>query len=48
MLKESAMYLCENSSMPKEKMAEIYDKVSDSVKLSVRNENFYRDMIMTL
>ena len=45
MLKESAQYLCENSFMPKEKMQELYDKVSDNVKLSQRDENYYRNII---
>lgn len=45
MLKESALYLCENSAMSKTKMAEIYDKVSDSVKMSARSERYYRDII---
>ena len=45
MLKESALYLCENSAMPKKKMKEIYDKVADSVKMSARSETYYRDII---
>lgn len=45
MLKESALYLCENSAMPQTKMAEIYDKVADSVKLPVRSETYYRNVI---
>ena len=45
MLKESALYLCENSAMSQTKMAEIYDKVADSVKLPVRSETYYRDII---
>lgn len=45
MLKESALYLCENSAMPKDKMKEIYDKVSDNVKMSVRSDTFYHDAI---
>ena len=45
MLKESALYLCENSAMPQSKMAEIYDKVADSVKLPVRNDTYYRNII---
>lgn len=45
MLKESALYLCNNSAMPKEKMQEIYDKVPQSAKMSVRSSTFYRDMI---
>lgn len=48
MLKESALYLCENSAMPKEKMKEIYDKVSDSVKMSVRSDTFYHDAIVNM
>ena len=48
MLKESALYLCENSAMSKEKMKEIYDKVSDSVKMSVRSNSFYHDAIMNI
>ena len=48
MLKESALYLCENSAMPKEKMKEIYDKVSDSVKTAVRSATFYHDTIMNI
>lgn len=45
MLKESALYLCEYSTMPKEKMQEIYDKVSDTVKTPVRSVTFYHDAI---
>ena len=45
MLKESALYLCENSAMPQTKMAEIYDKVADSVKMSARSETYYRNII---
>ena len=48
MLKESALYLCENSAMPKEKMTEIYDKVADSVKQPVRSETYYRNIIENL
>ena len=45
MLKESALYLCKNSAMPKEKMQEIYDKVADTVKIAVRDDNFYHQII---
>jgi cell division protease FtsH len=45
MLKESALYLCENSAMSKEKMKEIYDKVADTVKTSYRSKTFYHDTI---
>ncbi len=48
MLKESALYLCENSSMSKEKMKAIYDKVADSVKIAVRDDKFYRNAIMNM
>ena len=48
MLKESAIYLCENSAMPKDKMKEIYDKVSDTVKITARNEKFYHDAILNM
>lgn len=48
MLKEGALYLCENSAMPKDKMQEIYDKVADSVKNAVRSETFYHDAIMNM
>lgn len=48
MLKESALYLCEHSFMPKEKMMEIYDKVADSVKTTVRNDRYYHYCIETL
>ena len=48
MLKESALYLCENSAMPQDKMAEIYDKVADSVKLPVRSETYYRNIIKNI
>ena len=48
MLKESALYLCEHSFMPKEKMKEIYDKVADSVKTTVRNDRYYHYCIETL
>ena len=45
MLKASALYLCQNSAMPKEKMQEIYDKVADTAKIAVRNDNFYHNII---
>ena len=48
MLKESALYLCENSAMPQDKMAEIYDKVADSVKLPVRSETYYHNIIKNI
>lgn len=48
MLKESSLYLCENSAMPKHKMQEIYDKVADSVKNKVRSNTFYRDRIVDM
>ena len=48
MLKKSAIYLCENSAMPKDKMKEIYDKVSDTVKITGRNEKFYHDAILNM
>lgn len=48
MLKESAMYLCENSAMPKDKMKEIYDKVAESAKIAVRNDRYYHDKIANM
>ena len=45
MLKESSLYLCENSAMSKEKMQEIYDKVADTAKIAVRDDNFYHQII---
>ena len=48
MLKESAIYLCENSAMSKDKMREIYDKVADSAKIAVRNDTYYHDMIRNM
>ena len=45
MLKESALYLCENSAMPREKMQEIYDKVADTAKIAVRDDRFYHNKI---
>jgi cell division protease FtsH len=45
MLKQSALYLCNNSAMSKEKMKEIYDNVADDVKMSVRSDKFYHDSI---
>jgi cell division protease FtsH len=45
MLKESALYLCNNSAMPKEKMQELYDKVADNVKGTFRSGTYYRDKI---
>ena len=48
MLKESAIYLCENSAMPKDKMKEIYDKVADSAKIAVRSDRFYHDRILNM
>ena len=44
MLKESAKYLSVNSSMPKKKMKEIYNKVPLAVKNS-HNDSFYRDTL---
>ena len=38
----------ENSAMPKDKMKEIYDKVSDTVKITGRNEKFYHDAILNM
>ena len=48
MLKESALYLCDNSSMPKHKMQEIYDNVSQSVKKPVRSSTYYHDTIANM
>ena len=48
MLKQSALYLCENSAMPKEKMREIYDNVADDVKMAVRSDRFYHMKIEEL
>lgn len=48
MLKESATYLCDHSQMPKEKMQEIYDNVSDSVKLTQRDNDYYRNMVLNM
>lgn len=48
MLKESALYLCDNSAMSQKKMKEIYDRVSDSVKTNVRNNTFYHDIIANI
>lgn len=48
MLKQSALYLCENSAMTKEKMKEIYDNVADDVKMSGRSETFYHDIIANM
>ena len=31
--------------MSKEKMQEIYDKVADTAKIAVRNDNFYHQII---
>ena len=48
MLKESALYLCENSAMSKQKMQEIYDKVSETAKISARDDKFYHNMIANI
>lgn len=48
MLKESAQYLMDNSSMPKDKMKEIYDKVSDNLKCTAKINTTYRDMIANM
>lgn len=48
MLKESALYLCDNSAMPQKKMQEIYDKVSDTVKMTVRDEKYYHNVIANM
>jgi hypothetical protein len=48
MLKESALYLCENSAMPKNKMQEIYDKVADTAKITTRDDRYYHEIIENL
>ena len=48
MLKESALYLCENSAMPKNKMQEIYDKVADTAKITGRDDRYYHKIIENL
>ena len=45
MLKESALYLCDNSSMPKHVMQELMAKVPEKLKDNKRNEDFYRNKI---
>lgn len=45
MLKESALYLCENSSMPKEKMQEMFDLVPEEYRMATRDNNYYRNSI---
>ena len=46
MFSESAQYLFDNVSMPKEKMREIYERVSEKKrKKCLRNESFYRDRL---
>lgn len=45
MLKESSLYLCEHSSMPKKKMNEIYKKVDKNVRNITDKKSFYRDKI---
>ena len=44
MLKESAKYLSEHTEMPYKKMKEIYNKVSNSVKIQ-NNDRYYRECI---
>lgn len=49
MFKESSNYLFENVSMSKEKMREIYERVSDGKrKECVRDENYFRDKLKAL
>ena len=48
MLKDSATYLCDHSQMPKQKMQEIYDSVSDSVKMTHKDNDFYRNIVLNM
>ena len=45
MLKKSAEYLAVHSSMPKNKMNEIYDEIPDKYKKSDNTDTFYRDKL---
>lgn len=45
MLKKSAEYLAVHSSMPKNKMNEIYDEIPDKYKKTDNTDTFYRDKL---
>ena len=45
MLKDSALYLCKNSTMPTDKMKELYDAVPKVLKKTSRNEDYYKNKI---
>ena len=45
MLKKSAEYLAVHSSMPKNKMNELYDEIPDEYKVNDNNDSFYRDKL---
>ena len=44
MLKKSALYLADNTNMPKEKMEELYNEIPENIRIPL-DENFYRDAI---
>ena len=48
MLKESSLYLCEHSTMPKKKMKEIYEKVDKKTREVTDKSTYYRDKIKAL
>ena len=45
MLKDSALYLCKNSTMPTDKMKELYDAVPEKLKKITRKEDYYKNKI---
>ena len=48
MLKESAIYLCEHSSMPKKKMKQLYEQVDKKVRELPDKKAYYRDKIQNM
>lgn len=48
MLKESALYLCSNSTMPTEKMQELYDAVPAHLKNVPRDKYYYKNKIKAI
>lgn len=44
MLKKSALYLADNTNMPKEKMEELYNEIPENIRIPL-DESFYRNAI---
>lgn len=45
MLKGSAKYLATNSSLPKQKMLELYNAISEKLRNNGNNPNYYKDIV---